>query len=251
MRIENKIISMSRVSEANPAGCSWPVIFIEGCNLRCPYCINSNSIVVPAEKTNPISFKQVIKQLEDWGEEGVMISGGEALNQKEDEIFELISGLKDAGYQVGISTNGTSADQLRNLLKRKLISFIALDCKFNPLLSLDEISKNSDLIGGYPKIENDILSSLNIVFEWHTAEPDIAQSEIRITLYPELISENDIASIASMVHEKSKLMLQQYRKNTCFNGEKNTVEPYKSDYVNHLLDIAKKNCKAEVEIRWP
>ena len=48
----NKIVSMSRLSEANPEGCFWPVIFTEGCNLRCPYCINSTSIVEPVgEKT--------------------------------------------------------------------------------------------------------------------------------------------------------------------------------------------------------
>lgn len=250
MKIEDKIISIGRVSEANPDGCSWPVIFIEGCNLRCPYCINSNSIVVPADKNKSIPFEQVIKQLEDWGEDGVMISGGEALNQKED-IFELISGLRDAGYQVGISTNGTQPDQLKKAIQNNLISFVALDCKFNPSLSPEEMSRCSDLIGGYPKIEDDIISSLSIVFEWHTAYPEIAQSEIRITLYPEIINESDIASIAGMVHEKSKLMLQQYRRNTCFNGEKNMVEPYESNYIHRLVGVAKNNCKAEVGIRWP
>jgi pyruvate formate lyase activating enzyme len=248
----NKIVSMSRLSEANPDGCFWPVIFIGGCNLRCPYCINSNSIVEPKGKSQSISIDQVIEQLDVWGEDGVMISGGEPLTPTGDEhISDLLSRLMIGGRKIGISTNGTWPHVLHKLIQDRLISFVALDCKFNPMLSTDRSATKVKLLDGYLLLAKDILLSLNVVSDWHENYPEAANSEIRVTLYPGLVDVADIASIASKVHKKSRLMLQQYRKNTCFNGQTNSTEPYSTDYVQHLFEFAKINCDAPVGIRWP
>ena len=248
----NKIVSMSRLSEANPEGCFWPVIFTEGCNLRCPYCINSTSIVEPVGEKQFLSVEQVIEQLEEWGEDGVMISGGEPLIPTgESSIFEIIELLRSYNINIGISTNGTWPNELQKLIKSDLVNFVALDCKFNPALPTEDIIKYSHLLGGYPEMSDDMLLSLSALYDWHELNPDTACSEVRTTLYPELIGELDIIAIAANVHQKSRFVLQQYRKNVCFDGQRNTVEPYYVDEVNHLLSIAQRNCEAKVSIRWP
>jgi len=252
MSCDNKIVSINRLSEANPDGCFWPVIFVENCNLRCPYCINSVSIVAPQKEHKTFSVKQIVDQLDEWGEDGVMISGGEPLiPDEESSIFGIIELLRSHGINIGISTNGTWPNELQKLIKSDLVNFVALDCKFNPVLPTEDIIKYSHLLGGYPNMARDMLLSLNVLYDWHESNPDTACSEVRTTLYPELIDKLDIIAIADNVHHKSRFVLQQYRKNTCFNGKKNIIEPYSSDYANYLLEVARNNCESKVDLRWP
>lgn len=256
MNLDERIVGISRISEANPDGCFWPVIFLGGCNLRCPYCLNASSIVDGEHKYIPVS--KVLEQLEDWGEDGVMISGGEPLMPNaECDIKDLISAISDGKRKVGLSTNGTYPKTLNELIKNKLISFVALDCKFYPRFDYTDKSKVIQELGGYSEQDKDLDRSLRVLFEWHDLSRDKlydlpkANSEVRLTLYPSFINDDVVCRIAGLVPEGSMFVLQQYRKNIGFDGKLNTIEPFSSETVARLFKTALTNCRAPVKMRYP
>ena len=249
MSQDSKIVAINRLSESQQ-GQFWPVVFLDGCNLRCQYCLNT-SIVENAHEY--ISMESVLATLDAWGEDGVMISGGEPLMPREGwGITDLIEQLSDKGRKVGISTNGTYPDELFLLLSSspKLISCVSLDCKLSPSVSGAEADEKIAHLCGYPGMQKGMLRSVQTVYEWHEHD-DNAQSEVKITLYPPVVDESDVMEIAKLVHPDSKLVLQQYRQNIMFGGRSNTVEPYSTDEVERLKALAVKSCQAKVEVRWP
>ncbi len=100
------------------------VIFLKGCNLRCPYCQNYKLLDpdYPTIDTDSV--------LEGLGKnkiiDSVVISGGEPTIYGED-LVEFIKTIKAMGLKVKLDTNGTSPSMLRKVLP--LIDFIAMDIK--------------------------------------------------------------------------------------------------------------------------
>ncbi len=106
--------------------------FMRGCQLRCPYCHNAE-IVLSGEqggdtegedKTSEfLSYLEQRKHLLD----GVVVSGGEPLLQK--DIQDFLHIIKEKGLKVKLDTNGLMPDRLKELINDKLLDYIALDFK--------------------------------------------------------------------------------------------------------------------------
>jgi organic radical activating enzyme len=224
----------------------------------CPYCLNGN-IVNPKADAKFVPVEEVLHQLDEWGEDRVLISGGEPCQEhSEASISEMVQFFVSHNKQVGISTNGTYPKELSMLTINKLVSFVALDCKFSPLISdrLGGIRQkifNASILGGSidpVAFIHKLRGSLEILNQWHESDPE-AQSEVRTTLYPSIIYKPDIEEIATLVHPRSSFVLQQYRRNINFAGIENPIDPYNADKVEELLAVAKSKCKARVSMRWP
>lgn len=105
-------------------------VFLAGCDLRCPFCHNSDLIdgaaptVMDDEKL--LAFLQKRKGLLD----GVAFTGGEPLLRG--ELKELIVKIRGLGFAVKLDTNGTHPERLRELLEEKLVDYVAMDIKNSP-----------------------------------------------------------------------------------------------------------------------
>jgi pyruvate formate lyase activating enzyme len=248
MDLNKRIVSINKISEAGPANAFWPVVFTAGCNLRCPYCLNSYIVESP-KKLLTMSMEQVLAKLDEWGEEGVMISGGEPCLPNEDcTISDLVKALAVNGRKVGISTNGSYPDILKSLLDENLLSFVALDCKFGPTCKFTN-EKKAVMIGACLGMHDDMYESLMVVHNWHNQCPE-AQSEIRMTMYPPLVEEADVVQVGKFIHPKSRLILQQYRENQAFR-DKPAVKPYPEEEIERIKTLIGSSDKFPVEIRWP
>ncbi len=102
------------------------VIFVGGCNLRCPFC--HNATIVNGE-TAEISQLEVVKFLEKRKNmlDGVCVSGGEPLAQN--DIESLLLTIKNLGLSVKLDTNGFFPDRLKRLIDKKLVDYVAVDIK--------------------------------------------------------------------------------------------------------------------------
>lgn len=248
MGLDNMVVAINRLSESEQDQ-FWPVVFLGGCNLRCQYCLNTSIV---EGKLKPIPIDSVLAKLNDWKEDGVFVSGGEALMpNRSGSTIELLRKLAEGGRKVGLATNGTYPVALKELLTQPgLLSFVSIDCKFSPLVSEEEAAKKAAYLRGYAGIEKDMLKSLLAVFDWHTVDTN-ARSEVKLTLYPPAVGEDDVVTIAKLIHRDSKFVLQQYRQNIMFGGEDNEAVPYPADEVERLKVVAVKSCQAKVEVRWP
>lgn len=242
--LDRRFVGINRISEAGPSGKFWPVVFLGGCNLRCPYCLNSE-IVEPSGSTKYIPLDEIIARLDEWWESGVMISGGEpCMPHPSCGIIEVVKALSGNGRKVGVSTNGSWPGELNDLLLTGRVSYVALDCKTSPLRCPSSVSS----LGGPEDLLSRMGLSMFIVQKWHDRHQNV-MSEIRTTLYPPLVGQYDIRKIGMMIPRESTWVLQQYRKHSAFGSAE--VEPYSEEKVKELFALAKSVRGFNVEMRWP
>ena len=108
-------------------------VFLEGCNLRCPFCHNA-SLVLPerAGEYEEVSEEELFAFLTKRRGvlQGVCITGGEPLLW--DKTEELIGRIREMGYAVKLDTNGCFPDRLKTLIEKKLVDYVAMDIKNAP-----------------------------------------------------------------------------------------------------------------------
>lgn len=172
------------------------VIFLKGCNLRCPYCHNP-SLVIPNEITNNINIDEVTTYILKRKNiiTGIVISGGEPTTYE--HIQELICHLKSKidFIKIKIDTNGLNPDVIRKLK----IDYYALDIKAHP--------RDYKLLGCKLKtqeIEEKLLESIEI------AKSFKENGEIRITAVKPFITNNTIEYFKKILKGVCKIYLQLF-----------------------------------------
>ena len=106
-------------------------VFTAGCNLRCPFCHNSE-LVLPERNPELMDeeyFFSFLKKRQGVLE-GVCVTGGEPLLQKDVEDF--LRRIKELGFAVKLDTNGCFPDRLKALVEAGLVDFVAMDIKNSP-----------------------------------------------------------------------------------------------------------------------
>lgn len=140
-------------------------IFTHGCNFRCPFCHNAGLVVRPSvtrvEESELLSFLEKRKKLLD----GVCITGGEPLLQK--DIADFIRKVRDIGYAVKLDTNGAFPDKLCELIDEGLLDFVAMDIKNSPEKYAATAGIPQDIVVQVQK-SVDLLLQNRVEFEFRT-----------------------------------------------------------------------------------
>lgn len=85
------------------------VLFLQGCNFKCLYCANPDTIEVKVAK--PMSVEEILQMARNqrpyFGKKGgITVSGGEPLLQAR-ELIPVFKALKEDGFNTCIDTNGS------------------------------------------------------------------------------------------------------------------------------------------------
>lgn len=201
-------------------------IFIFGCNFRCPYCHNPELLnASEAKKFRAYSKEEILRFLKERCDflEGVCITGGEPTLSK--DLPTLIKSIKKIGYVIKLDTNGTNPKMLRELIKAKLIDYIAMDIKA-PLEKYEKIVNA-------PVNKNDIEESINIIKK-------LGDYEFRTTIVPGLLSKQDIIEIAKWIKPAKAYYLQQFRPVNCLNKSYNKRKPYSLEQLRQMQEAVKR-----------
>lgn len=171
-------------------------VFTAGCNFRCPFCHNASLVV-------KIPKDAIMKEAEFFGFlkkrkgilDGVCISGGEPLLQPDIEVF--IRKIKEIGFAVKLDTNGSFPDRLISLTEQGLLDYVAMDIKNSP--------ENYAFTAGVdaPDMEK-IKKSVSYLKEGHVPY------EFRTTVVKHFHTRENMASIGSWIHGKSRYFLQNF-----------------------------------------
>lgn len=107
------------------------IVFIGGCNFRCPFCHNASLVLSPGDapaiaEEEVLSFLKKRKGILD----GVCITGGEPLLQADLPVF--LEKIKALGYAVKVDTNGSYPDRLKQIVTDGLADYVAMDIKNTP-----------------------------------------------------------------------------------------------------------------------
>ena len=141
-------------------------VFTAGCNLRCPFCHNSE-LVLPERNPPRMAGEELLTFLSrrQGVLEGVCITGGEPLLQR--ELPQLLRSIKDLGFAVKLDTNGTFPAALKDLVSDGLVDFVAMDIKNSPARYGETVGlPNFDLSGVRESV--DFLLSGAVEYEFRT-----------------------------------------------------------------------------------
>lgn len=117
------------------------VVFVSGCNFRCPYCHNPELVENPRNRFSEFEIFSFLRERRAWLD-AVVISGGEPTLQK--DISEFCGKIKSLGYPVKLDTNGSRPEVIEDLIRHHLIDYIAMDIKTVPYRYRPVISTQCD-----------------------------------------------------------------------------------------------------------
>lgn len=207
------------------------VLFMQGCNFRCPFCHNRDLALSKIDTFIP--FQDVLDYLSSRKNiiDAVVVSGGEPTLMP--DLKEKITIIKNMGFLVKIDTNGTNFNVLKDLIDNKLIDYVAMDIK-NDFANYPLTAGVSNI--DYSNIKKSIEYLINGSIDY----------EFRTTLVKEFHNEESIKNMSVLLKGAKKLFLQKYiASDSCFNSKLNFVEKKVSQ---HYIEILKENIDS-VELR--
>ena len=210
-------------------------VFLHGCNLRCPYCYNTELVLKGIDAIDGIStVQEIVDHLEKRKNvlTGFVLSGGEALISPHLEI--LIKEARSRGYRIKIDTNGTNPEKLERLLSTPELKpdFVAMDIK----TSLKKTGLLLPQLAGSPVIQTlaeRIMKSASLVA---SLPPDMR--EFRTVLVPPLVSAEDIKDMASILPKDASWQFAQFRNDNCIDPHYNDISPYTQKEAEELVQTA-------------
>ena len=187
--------------------CDWDsnissVIFLPGCNFRCPFCQNWQ-LVETSDNLVDVEWSDIESYLTENKDfiDGVVITGGEPFIS--DFLFDIVEKIRNIGMHVKIDTNGTFPDKMEYLIKNFLVTGISMDIK--DVLETEFYSRISGISITEETMKN-IIKSTQILLN---SQIDY---EFRTTLVRRFHSLDNLKKIAVQIKGAKKYVLQQFRK---------------------------------------
>lgn len=196
----------------------WPgrltaVLFLPGCNFRCPYCHNADlALGGRGLPTWPFpSILECLKELSGWVD-GVCITGGEpTLHSYLPELFTV---FKRQGFKTKLDTNGSNPEMLERLINESLVDYVAMDVK----APLNRFSY-AECTGVVPPLEN-IQKSMNVLIKG-----DIPY-QFRTTILPKLHTIHDVLRLAEQLRGAMDYRLHNFNPGRTLDPSFENESPY-------------------------
>ena len=184
------------------------VIFLPGCNFRCPFCYNS-TIVLRPEQLPTMPFEEIRHYLTEkrgWLD-GVVITGGEPTIHT--ELPHLCKQIKELQLLVKLDTNGTNSQMVEELIAQGLVDYIAMDIKAP--LTIESYSRATGVT--VEKLLNEVKRTLEFLINNHV------DCEFRTTLIRTVHGVKDLKQMCLSLQGCQKYVLQN------FKGDVETLDP--------------------------
>jgi len=201
------------------------LIFLPGCNLRCPYCHNPG-VVRGEHSLVPFSLieKHIVKR-KGVIIEGAVISGGEPTLHP--GLPDLCDALKALGLKVKLDTNGLEPGALTACNP----DYLALDVK----TSFDKyrlLTNAANHPYNYNDIKERLSESINIVKSMG------GNAEVRITAVPGIVDRADIEVLRGELRGVGKVFLQPFNPGQpMLNPAYSSVKPYDVGELELMRDM--------------
>ncbi|MBR0535780.1 MAG: anaerobic ribonucleoside-triphosphate reductase activating protein [Clostridia bacterium] len=170
-------------------------VFTGGCNFRCPFC--HNALLVTEMDDVEYTEEEIFSYLEKRRNvlDGVAVTGGEPLLQKDIERF--LYEIKEKGFAVKLDTNGSYPGKLADILEMGLADYVAMDIKNSRARYGETVGiKNFDIKPVEESVE--LLRSSGVDYEFRT------------TLTKDFHTPQDMQELAEWIKGTPKYFLQNF-----------------------------------------
>ena len=204
-------------------------LFTGGCNMKCPFCHNSELVFLPESmmEINQDDIDQFLDKRKGLLE-GICITGGEPLIHP--GLKNAIKKMKAKGYKIKLDTNGTYPGYLKELVEEGLVDYVAMDIKNAPA--------KYALTAGVEQLNLEAIEeSMHYLMENHIPY------EFRTTIVQEFHEKEDIEAIGQWIKGAQFYFLQSFENNDhvidnrLHAVRKEILEDYKNillQYVDHV-----------------
>lgn len=225
-----KIGGLEKVSLLDYPGKVSSVLFTYGCNLRCPFCHNPELVIHPLGNDVKLKEDEVLDYLQERKGliDAVVITGGEPLIYKDIDLF--IEKIKKMGFLVKLDTNGFFPKELKELLKKDLLDYIAMDVKWAED-SYVEFSKDKKAV---EKVKESIKIIMSSGIDY----------EFRTTFVKGIHDIEDGEKITSMIPNAMKYYIQNFRSGKTIDETLDTSNSFTEKELKEILRGAKKHIKS-------
>lgn len=225
----------------------WPgkissVIFVPGCNFRCPFCHNSGLVDPPKIVKLPVISEEEVsadlKKRKKWID-GVVVTGGEPLLQP--DLSRFLNRCKQMGFGTMIETNGVLNTVLQYMIYKNLIDYVAMDFK----APLDK--RYAKTVGAEDFGSKIMKESIKLLLESSTP------FELRTTIVPGIHNKKVLVEMARQLKDilgKKKInwFWQNFQPKNCLDPKFEEKTPYKQEKLEEFLKAAKRDIPT-VELR--
>lgn len=236
-----KIVGYLRTSLLEWPGKISSVVFVPGCNFRCPFCHNSD-LVDPArfkrlEEYSEQSILQDLKKRKKWID-GVVITGGEPTLQL--DLPQFLEKIKALGFPTMVETNGSQPEIIsklsscQKLANGRIVDFLTVDFKvpfeqYNLVCSENDIAKK-------------VRASIEIILK---SKIDF---EIRTTIVPGIHNEKTLVKMAKQLLKICQKLsrkppvwfLQSFQPKNCLDSRFEKVRPFNKIEMEMFLKTVRK-----------
>ena len=196
----------------------WPgkltaVLFLPGCNFRCPYCHNHPLVINPGG-VETISLEYILRRLKGlkgWID-GVCVSGGEPTVNP--NLPLLLERIKAEGWAIKLDTKGPLPGRSKARMERGLVDCVAMDIK----APLD--SRSYSRCAGVSVDISAIRESISVL-----ASEGIDYT-FRMTAVPTLLTEEQVYEAALQLVGTRRLLLQDFNPFDPLSPELREVKPF-------------------------
>lgn len=173
------------------------IVFLQGCNYRCPYCHNRALIPMRPPEKRLAPEKVIRKHIEEYSDrlDGVVVTGGEPTLQQ--DLPDFLGWIRSLGLETKLDTNGSRPRVLAKLLSAELLSYVAMDIKA-------PLDKYPALTGRRNAADN-VQQSIRLIA--HSG----VEHEFRTTVDETLLLPDDLLEIKRLVPLGSPYRIQQAR----------------------------------------
>lgn len=197
------------------------VIYLAGCNFRCPFCHNPDLVLGRGE----ISIDDLFKSLGNNWLDAVCITGGEPTLQG--DLPDLIEDIKDFGLKVHLETNGSNPRMLKDLVGRGLLDYIAMDFKA-------PTSKYLKIAG--VDVKETIEESINFLLE------GLVDYEFRTTIVPKLLTVDDLKEIAQRLAKAKRFFIQKFSNKQTLDPAFMEIKTYSPGEMLEIYNLMSQSC---------
>ncbi|MBN1786662.1 MAG: anaerobic ribonucleoside-triphosphate reductase activating protein [Candidatus Methanofastidiosa archaeon] len=206
------------------------VIFLGGCNFRCPYCHNWKLAVNPAAlpDLDKEAVLQKISESSKWID-GVVLTGGEPTCFE--GLFELAEEIKSIGLGVKLDTNGSNPDVIKRMIRREMVDFISMDFK-------NSFDKYPETTGTSVDVD-DIKKSIEHIRHF-------GSYEFRTTVVPGLVEQSDLEKICNYLRDANTYIIQRYHPENVIYKEFSEISPQSDEEMEELVAL----CSQHLKTKW-
>ena len=162
----------------------------------------------------------------------MVITGGEPTIHK--DLPEFIRKIKAAKYLVCLETNGTNPEMLEELLKGKLLDYLAMDIKASPERYAEVVLTEVNM--QKVKRSANILRNSGIEYQFRT------------TYVPGLVGKDDAERIGQWLDGAESYAVQNFSPKRCLDKSFESKKPYSKEEIEEIAGIARRFFK-DVQVR--